>query len=103
MLQSWSLMASETDSTLKVINLDRDKHDTASKIQIGRVADGMLYIAQLGYISQEVRPAILVRESRTQLIMYSLDTCVRYFTCLLIFKSEKGSMEALIFSSLNTS
>ena len=29
---------------------------------------------------REVRPAVLVRESNTQLVMYSLDTCVRYST-----------------------
>ena len=51
------------------------------------------------YVSQEVRPAIhvLVRESSTQLIRYSLGICVRYSTYLLIFKSQKGSIEALKF------
>ena len=45
----------------------------------------------------EVRPVVLVRESSTQLVMYSLDTCVRYSTYIPIFKSQKGSMEALNF------
>ena len=30
--------------------------------------------------TREVRPAVLVRESSTQLVMHSLDTCVRYST-----------------------
>ena len=29
---------------------------------------------------REVQPAVLVRESSTQLLIYSLDTCVRYST-----------------------
>ena len=45
----------------------------------------------------EVWPAILIRESSTQLVMYLLDTHVRYSTYLLIFKSHKGSSEALDF------
>jgi hypothetical protein len=49
------------------------------------------------YVRQKVRPAILVTESSTQLIMYSLDICVRYCTYLPIFKSQKGSIEALNF------
>ena len=47
--------------------------------------------------THEVRPAVLIRESSTQLLIYSLDTCVRYSTYLLIFMSQKGSMEALNF------
>ena len=43
----------------------------------------------------EVWPAVLVRESSTQLVMYSLNTCVGI---IRIFKSQKGSIEALIFS-----
>ena len=49
------------------------------------------------YVRQEVRPAILVRESGMQLIRYSLDTCIRYSTYLLIFKSQKDSIGALNF------
>ena len=46
--------------------------------------------------THDVWPAALVRESSTQLLMYSLDTCVRYSTYMYlpIFKSQKGSMEA---------
>ena len=79
------------------------QHSTASKVQISRVMDGMLCIAQASYIyirdyvMQEVWLAILVRENSTQPIMYSLDTCVRYSTYLPIFKSQKGSIEALNF------
>ena len=46
--------------------------------------------------THEVQPAVLVREGSTQLVIYySLDTCVRYSTYIPIFKSQKGSMEAL--------
>ena len=42
----------------------------------------------------EIQPAVLtiVRESSTQLVIYSLDT-VRYFTYSQIFKPQKGSMD----------
>ena len=50
------------------------------------------------YVRQEVQPAILARESNMQLIIYSLNMCVRYSMYLLpIFKSQKGSIEALNF------
>ena len=54
------------------------------------------------YIRQEVQPTTLVRESSRQLIRYSLDTYmyIGYSTYLLIFKSQKGSIEARIFSYL---
>ena len=51
----------------------------------------------------EVRPAMLVRESNMQLLMYSLDTRVSYSTYLLIFKSQKGSIEALNFLVITSS
>ena len=51
----------------------------------------------LATIMREVRLAVLARESSTQLVMYSLDTCVRYSTYIPIFKSQKGSIEALNF------
>ena len=50
--------------------------------------------------------AVLVRESNMQLLKYSLDIRVSYSTCLPIFKSQKGSIEALnflIITSLITS
>ena len=50
----------------------------------------------------EVRPAVLVRESSTQLVMYSLDTCVRYSTYIPIFKPQKGSMKALNFLAITS-
>ena len=40
---------------------------------------------------------MLVRESNMQLLMYSLDTHVSYYKYLLIFKLQKGSIEALNF------
>jgi hypothetical protein len=96
-------------STSKLINLDTSitqMNLTAQyNVQIGWVVDGMLYIAQASYrdyVSQEVRPAIHVRESITQLIRCSLDTCVRYTTCLLIFNSQKGSIKALNFLILTS-
>ena len=45
---------------------------------------------------REVQPAVLVRESNTQLVMYLLDTCVRYSTYTLI------SMEALNFQVITS-
>ena len=50
----------------------------------------------------EVRPAVLCRESSAQLIMYLLDTCVRYSTYIPIFKSRKGSTEALSFLAITS-
>ena len=46
--------------------------------------------------THEVQPALFVRESSTQLVMYSLDTCIP------IFKSQKGSMEALNFQVITS-
>ena len=51
---------------------------------------------------REVRPAVLIRESSTQLVMYLLDTCVRYYTYIPIFKSQKGSMKALDFLAITS-
>ena len=63
---------------------------TASEHQIGR---GMAHSVRAIYSTglalfihgttsakrmREVRPVVLHRESNTQLVMYSLDTCVRY-------------------------
>ena len=48
--------------------------------------------------TREARPAVLVRESSTQFVM---DTCVRYSTYIRIFKSQKGSIEALAELSRN--
>ena len=54
--------------------------------------------------THEVRPAVFVRESSTQLVMYSLDTCVGYSTYVYIpiFKSQKGSMKALDFLAITS-
>ena len=46
--------------------------------------------------THKVRPAVLVRESSTHFLVYLLDTCVRY-SYISIFKSQKGSTEALNF------
>ena len=78
----------------------------SSERQVGR---GMarsvsaIYSARLAlfFISakrmHEVWPAVLIRESSTQLLMYSLDTSIRYSIYLPIFKPQKGSIEALNF------
>ena len=38
--------------------------------------------------TREVRPAVLRREISAQLIMYSLDTCVRYSTCIILISER---------------
>ena len=48
------------------------------------------------------RECVLVRESSMQLLKYSLDIRVSYSTCLPIFKSQKGSIEALNFLIITT-
>ena len=53
--------------------------------------------------TREVEPAVLVRESYMQLLKYSLDIRVSYSTCLPIFKSQKGSIEALNFLIITSS
>jgi hypothetical protein len=79
---------------------------TASKLQISRDMARAIYSARLAIFiygitsakrTREVRSAILVRESKMQLVMYSLDKCIRYSTYLLTFKSQKRSIEALDF------
>ena len=113
--QRWSLRLTldfNSDKFQCFINHRRRsrQRSTASKLQIDRgIACYMMhaiYCTRLALFihkitsakkTREVRPAILVRESSTQLIMYLLDTCVRYSTYLPIFKSQKGSMEALNF------
>ena len=52
--------------------------------------------------TREVWPTVLRRRSSTQLIMYSLDTCIRYYTYIPIFKSQKGSTEALNFLAITS-
>ena len=49
------------------------------------------------YVSQEKVPAVLVKEGNMQLVKYSLDIRVRYSTYSPIFKSQKGSTEAMNF------
>ena len=48
----------------------------------------------------EVRPLLLVREGNTLLVRYLLDTHARYSIYSPNFKSEKGSIEALNFSTI---
>ena len=66
------------------------QHSTASKLQIGhgmvRCMMHSIYSARLALFimsanrTREVWPAILTRKSSTQLVMYTLDTFVRYST-----------------------
>ena len=112
-------MESETDSqtsTLTIFNHRRRtrQHHTASEHHVGcgmthSVHATCTYSTRLALFIHrimstkrmyEVRPAILVRESSTQLIMYLLDTCIRYSAYIPIFKSQKGSTEALNFWKL---
>ena len=57
----------------------------------------MLYITIWDYVSQGNRPAVLVRANNILLLRYSLDARVSYSAYYLIFKSQKGSGEALNF------
>ena len=47
--------------------------------------------------TREVQPTVLIGQNSTQLLMYSLDTGIRYSTYLPIFKSQEDSIEALNF------
>jgi hypothetical protein len=96
-------MESETVSTSKVTNLDASitemnltvQYSFHSSDRLGRGRSAIYSVASYrDYVSQEVRPAMLVS---TQLIRYSLDTCFRYSTYFVIFKSRKGSIVALSF------
>ena len=51
--------------------------------------------------TREVRLALLVGESSTQLLMYSLDMYVTYMI-LWIFRSQNCSVKALNFSAMTT-
>jgi hypothetical protein len=111
-------MSHASIAEMVTLDLDSDKfrcfnhrrrtqqRSTASELQIGRDMARAIYSARLAIFiygitsakrTREVRPAVLVRENSTQLLMYSLDTCIRYSTYSPIFKSQKGSMEALNF------
>ena len=53
--------------------------------------------------TREVRPALLVGESSTQLLMYSLGMYVSQYMILSIFRSQKQcSVKALNFSAMTT-
>ena len=71
----------------------RSLHDAIYSAKLALFIHGIMSAKR----TREVRPAVLVGESSTQLLMYSLDTCVRYSIYLPIFKLQKGSMEALNF------
>ncbi len=71
---------------------------TASKLQISRDMARAIYSARLAIFiygitstkrTREVRPAVLVRENSTQLLMYLLDMCIRYFYIFTDFQVSK--------------
>ncbi len=73
-------------------------HDSALAVQLRSIVTG--------HVTSKVWPTVLIRENSTQLIMYSLDTCIRYSIYSLIFESQKDSIEApnfFILTSLFTS
>ena len=93
----------------------QETNSTASEHQVSRgmahSVRAILYSTRLALFihgitsakrTREVRPAVLHRESSAQLIMYSLDTCVRYCTYIPIFRSQKGSTEALNFLAITS-
>ena len=100
-------MESETDSTSTVKSFDVGTNSTPSELQISRSWHATMRAiystrSPWDYVSREVRPVVLVRGSSSQLIRYSLDTGIRYSTYLPIFKSQKGSSEALNFLILTS-
>ena len=61
-------------------------HDAKYSARLALFIDGITSAKR----TREVQPAVLTRESSTQL--YSLDSCISYSTYLPIFRSLKGSM-----------
>ena len=95
-LDTDNFQSQETNSTASEYQVSRSMAHSVHAIYSTRLA---LFIHGITSAKRtcEVWPAVLSRESSTQLIMYSLDTCVRYSTYIPIFKSQKGSTEALSF------
>ena len=95
-LDTDNFQSQETNSTASEHQISRSMAHSVRAIYSTRLA---LFIHGIMSAKKtcEVQPAVLSRESSAQLIMYSLDTCVRYSTYILIFKSQKGSTEALSF------
>ena len=79
----------------------QETNSTASEHQVRGMAHSVraIYSTRLALFidritsakrTREVRPAVLRRESSAQLIMYSLDTCVRYSTYIPISGLRKA-------------
>ena len=104
-LNTGSFQSQETNSTASEHQVSRSM---AHSVRAIHVYSTRLALSIHGITSAkrtlEVRPAVLRRESSAQLIMYSLDTCVRYSTynIIPIFKSQKGSTEALSFLAITS-
>ena len=95
-----SITGDELDSAVQLLGerqiargIARRMHDAIYSARLALFIHGITSAKR----TREVRPAVLVRKSSTQLLIYSLDKCVRYSTYLPIFKSQKGFMEALHF------
>ena len=98
-LDTDNFQSQETNSTASEHQISRSMAHSVRAIYSTRLA---LFIHGIMSAKKtcEVQPAVLSRESSAQLIMYSLDTCVKYSTYIPIFKSQKGSTEALSFWQL---
>ena len=100
-LDTDNFQSQETNSTASEHQVSRGMAHSVRAIYSTRLA---LFIHGIMSAKKtcEVQPAVLSRESSAQLIMYSLDTCVRYSTYLPIFRSQKGSTEALNFLAITS-
>ena len=100
-LDTDNFQSQETNSTASEHQVSRGMAHSVRAIYSTRLA---LFIHGITSAkrTREVRPTVLYRESSTQLIMYSLDTCVRYSTYIPIFRSQKGSTEALSFLAITS-
>ena len=95
-LDTDNFRSQETNSTASEHQVSRGMAHSVRAIYSTRLA---LFVHGIKR-TREVRPAVLRRESSAQLIMYSLGTCIRYSTYIPIFKSQKGSTEALSFLAI---
>ena len=100
-----SITGDELDSAVKLPNIRslmawhrRRMHDAIYSARLALFIHGIMSAKRM----RKVWTVVLVRESSTQLLIYLLDKCVRYSTYLPIFKSQKGSMEALHFQVITS-
>ena len=100
-LDTDNFQAQETNPTASEHQVNRGMAHSVRAIYSTRLAL-FIYGSTSAKKTREVQPAVLRRESSAQLIMYSLDTCVRYSTYTPIFKSQKGSTKALSFLAITS-